>query len=256
MLRLLLLFAALIAAPLAAAPAFPPLSGRVVDAAHVLASDRAAALTQKLAALEASSGRQLVVATVPDLEGLDIQDYGVQLGNAWVIGDKARDDGVILLVAPNERKVGIQVGYGLESVLTDALSGVIIRRTILPAFRAGDLPGGIEAGADAIAEQLSLPPEEAAARLAAAAADQRERRADISPEVIFWGFILLTFVVPMFLSRIDGRRHRGGRSPVVIWGPGLGGGGWRSGSHGGGFGGGGFSGGGGSFGGGGASGGW
>ncbi len=255
MLRLIFLLAALIAAPLAAAPNFPPLTGRVVDSAHVLAPDRAAALAAKLEALEASSGRQLVVATVPDLEGLDIQDYGVQLGNAWAIGDRERDDGAILLVAPNERKVGIQVGYGLESVLTDALSGVIIRRAILPAFRAGDLPGGIEAGADAIVEQLSLPPEEAQARLAAAAADQRERRSAVSPEAIFWGFILLTVIVPMFLNRITGRRHRGGRAPVVIWGPGLGGGGWGGGSSGG-FGGGGFSGGGGSFGGGGASGGW
>ena len=248
-----LLLAAL-ALPAAAQPSFPALSGRVVDAAKILPADRAAALEQRLKTVERETGRQFVVATVPDLQGYDIQDFGVRLGQQWAIGDKERDDGVILLVAPNERKVGIQVGYGLEPILTDALSSQIIRRDILPAFRAGDMPAGIEAGATAIAAQLALPPEEARALAEQATAAANDR--GVSPLAIFWIFILLVVILPMFLSRVGGRSFRRGRSPVVLWGPGIGGGlgglGGRSG--GGGFGG--FSGGGGGFGGGGASGGW
>ncbi|MDZ4370640.1 MAG: TPM domain-containing protein, partial [Phenylobacterium sp.] len=125
-----------------AAPTFPPLTGRVVDNANLLAPATEARLTAELAALETQTGHQVVVATVPDLQGYEIEEYGYQLLRAWGVGRAKEDDGVILLVAPTERKVRIEVGYGLEPVLTDALSSVIIRREILPAFKDGDFEKG------------------------------------------------------------------------------------------------------------------
>ena len=236
---------------------FPKLSGRVVDAAELLAPAEEAALTQKLEALETASTRQLVVATVPDLQGYDIADYGYRLGRAWGIGQEEANNGTILLVAPNERKVRIEVGYGLEPILTDALSSVIIQTEILPRFRDGDFPGGIMAGADAIIAQLQAPPELAEQRAMEAAAQQQasDEGGSIFP-LIFWGIVILFILIPMIGGGKRGRRYRRGGLPIVIWGPGTGsGGGWGGGSSGGGgFGG--FSGGGGSFGGGGASGGW
>ena len=128
----LVLVAALCALPAFAAPKFPPLTGRVVDDAQILSPDVERDLTDKLESLETTTGRQLVVATVPSLQGYPIEDYGYQLGRAWGIGEKDKDTGAILLVAPNERKVRIEVGYGLEPVMTDALSSVIIQSAILP----------------------------------------------------------------------------------------------------------------------------
>ena len=260
LLRPLPLLLLLVAAP-AAAQTFPPLTGRVVDAANIIPDSDEAALTSKLAAVEQASSRQLVVATVPSLQDYPIEDYGYKLGRAWGIGQKGANNGMILLVAPNERKVRIEVGYGLEPIMTDALAGDIISGRILPAFKKGDFPGGINAGADAIIAQLQAPPEQAEQKALAA----KERRASRSGDggsalpLIFWGFILLFIVLRMVGRGRRGRRHR--RSGVWVWGPGIGGGGWGGGSSGGGFGGfggggGGFGGGGGSFGGGGASGGW
>ena len=239
---------------------FPALTGRVVDQANMLDPTQEAELTAKLAALESQSNRQMVVATVNSLQGYDIADYGYQLGRTWGIGQGAngeaeKDNGLILLVAPNERKVRVEVGYGLEGIMTDALSSVIIQNDILPQFRNGDMAGGIIAGVDRIATQLTLPEDEA--RLIAKDAEQQSSQSDGENIglVIFWIFILIFFVIiPMFSNR-GGKRYRRGAGPVVIWG---GGSGWGGGGHGGGGfgGGGGFSGGGGSFGGGGASGGW
>ncbi|WP_083276600.1 TPM domain-containing protein [Sphingobium phenoxybenzoativorans] len=260
-LRALLALAALLWAPLAAAQTFPKLSGQVVDEAGLLNPAQEQALTAKLAALSAQSGRQLVVATIPDLQGYDISDYGYRLGRAWGIGDKERNDGALLIVAPNDRKVRIEVGYGVEGVLTDAVSSRIIRNDITPRFKAGDFPGGIDAGADQIGKILTLPPDEADAFAKQAEAAERKRGDDgNSVMVIFWIAIALFIILPMIFGRRGGRRYRGGSGPVIIWGPTIGGGGgsgWGSGgsSWGGGSGG-GFSGGGGSFGGGGASGGW
>lgn len=251
-----MLLLASLAAP-AAAQTFPALTGRVVDAAAIIPDDREAALADRLAAVETQSGRQFVVATVPSLEGYDIADYGYRLGRAWGIGEREENNGILLLVAPNDRKVRIEVGYGLEPIMTDALSSVIINTQIVPRFREGDFAGGIEAGADAIIEQLQLPPEEAAQR--AQRASERARDG-IDPAVIFWLLVLFFFVIPTILAALGrkGRRYRRrGIGPVVVWGPGWGGGSSGGGWGGGGFGGGGgFSGGGGSFGGGGASGGW
>ena len=258
----------LLAAP-AAAQTFPKLTGRVVDQADIIPPAEEAALTTQLEALETKTGHQFVVATVKDLEGNDIADYGYKLGREWKIGDEAKDDGVVFLIAPNERRMSISVGYGLEPVLTDAMSGRIIRDTVTPLFKAGDMPGGIQAGVNAIAEQIQLTPEEAAARVAAVDAAERDRADDGDiGGLIFVGFIVFFFFILPILSSIGrkGRRRRKNSpwgAPIIIWGDNDWGGGGSSGgsSWGGGGGsswggGGGFSGGGGSFGGGGASGGW
>lgn len=248
----------------AAAQNFPELSGRVVDQADLLDPAQEASLTAKLEALEANSTRQLVVATVSSLDGYDIADYGYQLGRTWGIGqdgdgETEKDNGVILLVAPNDRKVRIEVGYGLEGIMTDALSSMIIQNDILPQFRNGNMPAGIEAGVDRIAMQLTLPEEEARAFATQAVVQQRERSNDGEGGlIIFWIIVGIVIIVMSISGSRGGRRYRGGSGPVVIWGGG-GSSGWGSSSGGfssGGFGGGGFSGGGGSFGGGGASGGW
>ncbi len=240
-------------APARAAPAFPALTGRVVDDANVIPPDVEARLTQKLATLETQSGRQLVVATLPDLQGYEIADYGYQLGRAWGIGSKDKNSGALLIVAVKERKLRIEVGYGLEGTLTDGLSSLIINQTIVPRFKQGDMSGGIEAGVDAIARQLTLPPEEAA-KIAAEASQAPEEGFDWGT-LIFFGIIFLFFILPMFRRGRGGRRYRSGGFIPVVWGSGLGSG---SGGWGGGAGsfGGGFSGGGGSFGGGGSSGSW
>src|SRR5439155_27013734 len=123
-------------------------------------------LSSKSEALEARTGRQFVVATVNSLEGRTIEDYGYRLGREWGIGSEQKDDGVILLVAPKEHKVRIETGYGARVFLTDAVSSIIIRNVILPKFREGDMAGGITAGADAILQQISLPPDQAQKRAA------------------------------------------------------------------------------------------
>ena len=279
MIRLLLAaLLTLIAAPLAAQPQFPALTGRVVDNADILTPEAEAALTAKLAALETQSQRQLVVATIADLEGYEVADYGYQLGRAWGLGDETRNDGAVLIVAPNDRKVRIEVGYGLEGYLTDALSSLIIQNQILPAFRNGDFPGGIVAGSDAIIAQLQLPPEEAT-KIASEAGKARTSDGGFPFGVLIWlAFMFFFFVLPVMAGRGRRRKYRSkGAGPwgsrglgdtardVILWevgsaiargiinGGGRGGGDWGGGGFGGG---GGFSGGGGSFGGGGASGGW
>lgn len=262
---LLLLLCAVVPA---AAQRLPQLTGRVVDQADLLLPDQEAALSAKLEQLERDTSRQLVVVTVPDLQGYPIEDFGFQLGERWKIGEKEADNGAILIISPAEKKMRIEVGDGLEPILTDAMSGLIIRDTIRPRFQAGDYAGGIVAGADAIAQQLRAPPEIAEAKALEAARaqqQQRQRRSDSGGSIfplIFWGVIIFFFILPRFTRGRRGRRY--GPGGIFLWGPGLGGGGWGGGSSGGGGfggfsgggGGGGFSGGGGSFGGGGASGGW
>lgn len=239
-------------APALAEPTFPKLSGRVVDAANIIPADVEVRLTQKLEALEKNSRRQLVVVTIPDLEGYEISDFGYRLGRAWGLGDKQRNDGALLIVASNQRKIRVEVGYGLEGILTDGLSSLIIERAIIPRFKAGDMPGGIEAGADALIRQLTLP--ESEARAQAKAADQAVGRSQddtaVGPAALFPLLIFGLWALMAFGGHGHGRRHRHGSGlPMVLLGPGMGG------HRGGGFGG-GFRGGGGSFGGGGASGGW
>lgn len=247
----------LIAAP-APAQQFPQLTGRVVDAANILSDAEEVSLNAKLTQLDQQSKRQLVIVTIPDLQGYDIADYGFRLGDHWGIGDKERDDGALLIVAPNERKVRIEVGYGLEGILPDIVAGRIIRDTIVPRFKQGDYPGGISAGTDAIVKIMLLPPEEA--RKLAEQAKQDEESATQGGQVLVAIFLIVMFIIlPMLLRGRMGRAYRGGLLPVILWGPGTGGGSsrWSGGSSGSGWSsGGGFSGGGGGFGGGGASGGW
>ena len=234
---------------------FPALTGRVVDQADLLDPATEQALTEKLAALEASSTDQLVVVTVNSLQDQEIEDYGYQLGRAWGIGQKENDNGALLIVAPNERKVRVEVGYGLEPILTDAFSSQVIRDDVLPSFRDGDYQAGVVKGVDALIAQLSLDPAEAQARAQAAAAQQTDTKAEsIIPVVIIAAIFLFMFLIAMR----SGRGRRSNVGSVLLWAAsealrssGRGGGGW-----GGGGGGGGFGGGGGSFGGGGASGGW
>jgi uncharacterized protein len=266
---LLLALALLILPQLASAQTFPTLSGRVVDAANLLDPAQKQQLEALSVDVQKVAQRQFVVATIPDLQGYPIEDYGYKLGRAWGIGQKDANNGIILIVAPNDRKVRIEVGYGLEPIMTDALSQSIIDEQILPKFRGGDMPGGIIAGAQAIAEQMKAPPEAAEARVKAAAqAPQAARSSSSSSDgfvAIFWIVILLFIVLPIVFRGARGKKYRGGRGPVVLWGPGLGsswgsgsssGSSWSSGGSDWGGGGGGFSGGGGSFGGGGASGSW
>ena len=225
-----------------AALTFPPLTGRVVDSAHVLSAQTQQDLTTKLAALEQQTGRQLVVVTLPSLQGDDIADYGYQLGRTWGIGQKGQNNGVLFIVAPTEHKVRIEVGYGLEPVLTDALSSIILQRSVLPRFRASDVQGGVVDGTTAIIEQLSLPDADAKARVAQAQVAPRQT-GHITPGSII-GLLILFWVLSSFIGAL-GRRGGGGSAwwllPLLLSGS----------SNRGGFGGGG-----GSFGGGGASGGW
>jgi uncharacterized protein len=262
------LLAALITTAPAYAQTFPKLTGRVVDQANLLQPAQEVDLDSKLAALEARTGRQLVVATVNSLEGRTIEDYGYRLGRAWGIGQEEKDDGVVLLVAPNERKVRIETGYGARVFLTDAVSSVIIRESILPRFKQGDFAGGISAGAGQIITMMELPPAEAAKRAQEiGASEQRVTEVRVNPIPVLFMVIIFFVMIASIARRAGGKRYRrrGGINPwIVLWGldaisrSGRGGGGWGGGGGGGwgGGGGGGFSGGGGSFGGGGASGGW
>lgn len=238
-----------------AGPTFPALVGRVVDQGALLSDAREAALAAKLEALERDTTDQVVVVTLSDLQGYEIEEYGYQLGRAWGIGQAGKNNGVLLIVAPRERKVRIEVGYGLEPVLTDALSALIIQNEILPHFRQGDFERGIEQGVDAIDQQLRLDPAEAQAR--AAAAERPRSKAPIG----VGGVIAVIFLLMLLamIGRGGGRGRRrpaSGVGPILVWAAAEA---LKSGgrSGGGSFGaGGGFGGGGGGFGGGGASGGW
>jgi uncharacterized protein len=229
-----------------AAPKFPALTGRVVDDANILSAATKADLTEKLAALEQKTSRQLVVVTVPSLGGYEISDYGYQLGRSWGIGQKGLNNGLLFIVAPTEHKTRIEVGYGLEPIVTDALSSVIIQTQVLPKFRAGDFNGGVESGVSALIEQLSLDPSEAEKRAAAA---EQQGQGDTNGGGGLVGLLILLFIFIAIMRVFGGW----GLLPFLFMGGGRGGGfgGWSGG------GGGGWSGGGGgSFGGGGSSGSW
>src|SRR6186997_3244212 len=255
------LAAALVVALLAIAPAlainFPALTGRVVDQANIIQPDTRVAIEQKLADLEAKSGIQLVVATVNSLEGQEVEPYANELFRFWKLGEAQKNNGVLLLVAPNERRVRIEVGYGLEGTLTDALSKVIIANAVAPRFKAGDFGDGIRRGVDDIITVLTTDASEWEKR-PSLRLDHGQQVGDINETFIATMlvlFVILMLVWPGFRALVfnillalasgsgSGRGYSGG---------GYSGGGWS----GGGSSGGGFSGGGGSSGGGGASGSW
>lgn len=259
----------------------PPLTGRIVDLAHLLPSDVATSLSADLAEHERQTGNQIVVLTLPSLEGEPLEEFSHRISTTWNLGRQGTDNGVLLLVVPGERRIRIEVGYGLEGVLTDAKSSQIIRREIVPRFKSGDVPGGIAAGLKAIMGTIE--------GTYTAPAETRDKPEQSAPwESLFiaivigalvggslfggqlkgmgsaisgllsfvialpsgWKVALLAAVLGMLAALViasrmgssDRRRHGG-------WGyPGLGSGGWSSSDS--------FSGGGGDFGGGGASGRW
>ena len=135
-------------------PKFPPLTGRIVDEANILSAQDRRELEEILRQLEGKSSDQFVIYTTPSLQGYEIEDFGYRLGRFWKIGQGSINNGILLIVAPNERKVRIEVGRGLEGQMTDLMSGTIIRNAILPAFRRGDFPAGIKAGARDIKDVL------------------------------------------------------------------------------------------------------
>ncbi len=271
----------------AAAPDFPKLTGRVVDQAGLLTAEQVSTISTRLAQLEDASSNQIVVVTVKDLQGYAIAQYGVELGRFWGIGQKGKDNGALLIIAPAEKKIRIEVGYGLEGYLTDIVSHSIIQNEIRPAFRAGDFSSGISNGVNAMISAID------GSYIADVSSSNRRSASD--PK----GFFPLVFIAIIALSQFLKQRGAQGIAGGVAFGgvAGLmvtvitqtilygvlaaiavfalsalmsGGGGGKGtptrrpevegmgGGYfgGGGFGGGGFSGGGGGFGGGGASGGW
>ena len=242
--------------PAAAEPTFPELTGRVVDDAQLLGADTEEQLIADLKALEDKSSDQLVVVTLPSLQGYSIEEFGYQLGRHWGIGTKQLNNGVLLIVAPNDHKVRIEVGRGLEPILTDALSKIIIENSILPRFRAGDFAGGIKDGVRDIV--LVLTGDAAEVEERAKARHDADQPAIDWLMVIFWVLMLSWIAYSVYRSARYASSTGRSTGPVFLPGSGSdwggsssGGGGWSGGG-----GGGGFSGGGGSFGGGGASGGW
>jgi uncharacterized protein len=275
---LAMLFAAL-AFPAMAAEFPPRPAGPIYDGADLLPPADEAALDARLREFNRRTGNAVIVATVTSLDGQNIENYSRQLYETWGIGGAERDAGVLLLVAPSEREMRIEVGYGLTPYITDILSGRIIRNDITPRFKAGDMAGGINAGVDAMVTQLERSPEDAIAIAEAAKAAEKQRHANATPivaGVAFWIFIIVLFTF-MFARKHKGRGYRGrggvagdvasAVGQIILWeavkaATGHKGGGW-SGGGGGGFGGfgggggGGFGGfGGGMSGGGGASGSW
>jgi uncharacterized protein len=237
----------LIASPLARALEVPPLRGRVNDYAGVMSQDQVRTLESQLAQFEQETGHQIAVLTIPTLDGEDIEGFSIRVAENWKIGKKGFDNGVILLVAVKDRKLRLEVGYGLEGVLPDAIADRIIRDYIVPRFRAQDYAGGVIAGIDAVQKVIKQEPLPESARK-----PNQAPRSGFNSLAMF----AIAFVIFALMAFSSGRRSRnqmwsgrGRRYPPIFWGGGGGG-------FGGGGSGGGFSGGGGGFGGGGASGSW
>lgn len=236
---------------------FPELSGRVVDAANILPTPARERLETRLRAHEDKTSDQVVVATVPSLQETSIEDFANQLFRHWKLGQQKTNNGVLVLVAPAERKVRIEVGYGLEGSLTDAVAQMIIQAAVAPKFKTGDYGGGVEAGVEAIVATLQGDGEwQERVKLRNAQNDGYD------PMTLVLLVVIIIIVINIIAARSHGgggggrgglHRRRGGEWVVIPssngWGGGFSGGG-SSGDSGG------FSGGGGSSGGGGASGDW
>ena len=225
---------------------FPALTGRVVDEAGLLSATDRVALTQSLADLEAKTTDQLVVVTLKPLQGTAIEDYGYQLGRRWKIGQKDKDSGALLIVAPSERKVRIEVGYGLEGTLTDAATKIIIENAILPRFRTNDFAGGITSGVADIIRLLAG--DSASAQQGQTAAAPGSTRPNIPWPIIILGLVGVGLLIFCVVTGGGGACRAIMQMLFVIALSGRGGGSSRGRSS--------FSGGGGSFGGGGSSGSW
>ncbi|MFS1522665.1 TPM domain-containing protein [Microbulbifer sp. 2304DJ12-6] len=223
---------------------FPPLSGHVVDRAKLLAADERYHLTELVQQYESDSSNQLVIAILPELQGITIEEYAYQLARHWKLGHKDKNNGVLFLVAPRERKIRIEVGDGLEGTLTDALAANIIHTKVLPEFQSGDFGEGINAGVQSIIsatrnEYVAEPLE-----------SKKDRRMTVLLGLFLILVILHLFVTSVLSAPVHGRSYKRGRFGGNYGSGGFGGGypGARAGDN--------FSGGGGGFGGGGASGGW
>ena len=232
----------------------PALTGRVVDQASILSNNDESRLTSKLSDLESKTSIQLVVVTLPSLRGRPIEDWGLALGRTWGIGQKGKDNGILLVVAPNDRELRIEVGYGLEGTLPDATADAIIRNVIVPPFKAGDMAGGISDGVNAIISALTGSGEDFTP----------SKRQMAGQTVSQWSpvFFIAFFVFLMVLGQLRrgfrgaGRYYRNSSGGWTYYDNSYSGSGFHNSGFGGGSSGGGFSGGGGSFGGGGSSGRW
>ncbi|ELV7516504.1 TPM domain-containing protein [Photobacterium damselae] len=232
-----------------AQPSFPALTGRVVDDAHILTQPQRQALNTLLAEEEKSSSNQVVIVTIPSTGGIPIADYGYQLGRKWGIGQKEHNNGVLLIIAYNDKKMRIEVGYGLEGALPDATAYSIINHEIKPQFKAGRFYQGISDGTKAI--------------IAAIHGEYKPIVEEDQPPYDFYLFVLFVVVIQIIAytrrRKNGGKYYRSGRDGFTTGSFGSGSIHRHGSNHSGGFGGssgGGFSGGGGGFGGGGASGGW
>jgi uncharacterized protein len=274
----LALLAALLGVPAAAQnyPSRP--AGPVYDGANVISDGEEELLDRRLRDYNRTTGRAIIVATVPSLDGEEVEIYARNLAERWDIGGAESENGLLLLVAPNDRQMWISTARGLQERMTDIMAGRIYRDVMVPRFKEGDMSGGIVAGVDAIIAQLNMDPAQARAIEEAEAARQAESASDAAPaiaSVIFWIVMIVFFAIVFGRRGVHGRKYRGGGvgsavGNVLLWtavnaamnsGRGSGGGGWGGGGGGGGsFGGGGgfggFGGGGGGFNGGGAGGGW
>ena len=214
-----LLFLLIAGAAHAAMPARP--TGPVLDQAEIIPDADEAALAQKLAAYNAQTGRAVILATVATLDGQDIESYANTLFRTWGVGGAKTDQGMLFLIAPNDRKVRIEVGYGLEEFLPDVLAGRIISQEVTPRFKAGDYPGGINAGIDQILTQLNRNPADAKAVAEAAKAGAREESSGGSTigSAIFW-VVLIVVMIAVFGRRRQGYvQRRSGIDPgIVLWG--------------------------------------
>ena len=257
--RLLILLLSLLA--LASSPAlaaYPPRpDGPVLDSAQMIPDAQEAALDAKLRAYNQQTGRALVVVTVPSLEGETIELYAVKLFEQWGIGGAKSDQGLLLLVSKNDRRLRFETGYGLHGVFPDVLAGRVIRDVITPRFKAGDFGGGITAGVDAAIQQLDRDPADAKAIAEAAKAAEAQAGSEDGSSIggaIFW-FVVMIFLISTFSRGRRGGRRSGIDPGIVLWGiseiarhgsgrdhGGFGGGGGFGGFGGGGSGGGGASG--------------
>jgi uncharacterized protein len=235
----------------AGAAAVPALRGRVNDYAQILTPEQSNALDAQLARLEQDTGHQVAVLTLPSLDGEDIEGFSIRVAENWKIGKKGFDNGVILIVAVNDRKLRLEVGYGLEGILPDLTANRIIRDYIVPLFRSGDFAAGIVSGINAVEKVIRKEP------LPETARKQAQGRGS---SLNFIVMLVITFAILGLFGFSSAANRRGNgmwatgsrRRGPTFWG---GTGGFDGGGFGGG-GGGGFSGGGGSFGGGGSSGSW
>jgi uncharacterized protein len=242
-------------AAFAAEPEFPQLTGRIVDQAGLLSAADQNEINTELSQLEGKSTDQVAVVTLKSLQGYAIEDYGYRLGRHWGIGQQGKNNGILLIVAPNDRKVRIEVGRGLEPIMTDALSRIIIDNAILPQFRRGDYAAGIRNGVRDIKDVLLGDAE---------AVKERARTSHVAQGMdtmqvillLFWLAIVVYVIWAVYRSAQMANKSGLRRSGPVFFpsgsSDGWSGGGWS----GGGGGGGGWSGGGGDFGGGGSSGSW